>query len=72
MAIITNGGVRGMLARTICLVCLTLMWMESVLVLCLGCKIHGLLVRRGWAAADPAFGICAHGECAPPANRAHA
>ena len=23
----------------------------------------GLLVRRGWAAADPAFEICAHGAC---------
>jgi hypothetical protein len=37
--------------------------MESVLGLCLGCKIHALLVRRGWAAKDPAFEICAHGEC---------
>ena len=39
------------------------MWMESVLGVCLGCKIHALLVRRGWASADPAFEICAHGEC---------
>jgi hypothetical protein len=44
-------------------ICLTLMWMESVLGLCLGCKIHALLVRRGWATKDPAFEICAHGEC---------
>jgi hypothetical protein len=63
MTIITNSGIRGMLPRTICAVCLTLMWMESVLGLCLGCKIHALLVRRGWATKDPAFEICAHGEC---------
>ena len=63
MMLITNSGVRGMLPRTICVICLTLMWMESVLGLCLGCKIHALLVRRGWASQDPAFEVCAHGEC---------
>jgi hypothetical protein len=63
MMLITNSGIRGMLPRTICAVCLTLMWMESVLGLCLGCKIHALLVRRGWATKDPAYEVCAHGEC---------
>ena len=63
MMVITNSGVRGMLPRTICAICLTLMWMESVLGLCLGCKIHALLVRRGWATKDRAVEICAHGEC---------
>jgi hypothetical protein len=66
MMVITNSGVRGMLPRTICAVCLTLMWMESVLGVCLGCKIHALLVRRGWATKDLAFEICAHGECELP------
>jgi hypothetical protein len=63
MMIITNSGIRGMLPRTICAICLTLMWMESVLGLCLGCKIHALLVRHDWASEDPAYEICAHGEC---------
>jgi hypothetical protein len=63
MMIITNSGIRGMLPRTICAVCLTLMWMESVLGLCLGCKVHALLVRRGWATKDAAYEVCAHGEC---------
>ena len=63
MTVITNSGIRGTLPRTICLICLTLMWMESVLGLCLGCKIHALLVRRGWASKDPAYEICSHGEC---------
>src|SRR4051795_9622762 len=57
MVIITNTGVRGILPRTICLICLTLMWMESVLGVCLGCKIHGLLVRRGWTSKDAAFEV---------------
>ena len=40
---------------------LTLMWMEAVLGLCLGCEIYGLMVRRGWRAPDHAFEICANG-----------
>ena len=63
MMIITNSGIRGWLPRSICLVCLVLMWFESVLGLCLGCEIHGLLVRRGLVQKDEAFEICAHGAC---------
>ena len=64
MTVITNSGIRGYLPRTICLICLTLMWMESVLGLCLGCKIHGLLVRRGWTAP----GLCFDCAVKPPAR----
>jgi Domain of unknown function (DUF4395) len=64
MAIITNAGIRGPLPLTICLICMTLMWLEAALGLCLGCEIHGLLVRRGWAARDEAFEICSSGACA--------
>ena len=70
MTIITNVGIRGLLPRTICLICLALMWMESVLGLCVGCQIHGFLVRRGWAKKDPDFEICAHGACEIPGLRA--
>ncbi len=69
MTVITDAGIRGWLPRSICLVCLTLMWLESALGLCLGCEIHGRLVRRGWARRDEAFEVCAHGACdvgAPP------
>jgi hypothetical protein len=69
MMIITNSGIRGWLPRSICLVCLTLMWMESVLGLCLGCEIHALLVRRGWATKDPDYEICAGGVCEIPVRR---
>jgi hypothetical protein len=67
MTVITNSGIRGTLPRAICLVCLTLMWLEAVLGLCLGCKLHAVAVRRGWTTKDPAFEICANGECALPA-----
>jgi hypothetical protein len=66
MMVITNSGVTGLLPRTICLICLTLMWMESVLGVCLGCELHGRLVRRGWTTKDPAFEVCAHGACQLP------
>jgi Domain of unknown function (DUF4395) len=63
MTIITNSRIHGYLPRTLCLICLTLMWLESVLGICLGCEIHGLLVRRGWVAKDPDFEVCANGAC---------
>ena len=63
MTVITNVGIRGLLPRTICLICLTLMWMESALGLCVGCKLHGLLARRGWT--TPGFELCTDGTCEP-------
>ena len=69
MVVVTNIGIRGVLPRTICLICLTLMWLESALGVCLGCKIHGLLVERGWAGDDPEFEVCADGSCDLPARR---
>jgi hypothetical protein len=64
MVLITNGGIRGALPLTICLMCLALMWMEAVLGLCLGCEIHRQLVRRGWIQRDEAYEVCTNGVCA--------
>ena len=66
MMVITNSGITGALPMTICLICLTLMWMEAVLGVCLGCEIHALMVRRGWTTKDAAFEVCAHGACELP------
>jgi Domain of unknown function (DUF4395) len=66
MTVITNSGIRGWLPRSICLVCLTLMWSESVLGLCIGCELHAFLCRHGWASKDPDFEVCAHGVCELP------
>lgn len=43
----------GLAARSTCLVCLALMWLESVLGVCLGREIREQLVRRGWARPGP-------------------
>jgi len=64
MTVITNIGIRGYLPRTMCLICLTLMWMESALGLCLGCKIYGLMVRRGWITERLGGEVCI--ECVGP------
>lgn len=64
MMVITNSGIRGALPMSICLICLALMWMESVLGLCLGCETYALMVRRGWVRRDEAFEICSGGACA--------
>jgi hypothetical protein len=66
MAVVINTGVRGVLPVTVCLVCLTLMWLESVLGLCVGCEIARLLMRRGWMRDDTGAGICAGGRCDVP------
>lgn len=69
MMIITNSHIRGALPLSICLLCMTLMWLEAVLGLCLGCEIYALMVRRGWVARDDAFEICSRGACAPREQR---
>jgi hypothetical protein len=68
MAVITNTNVRGTLPLTICLICMTLMWLEAVLGLCLGCEVYGAVVRRGWVAKDEAYEICTSGACAVDAS----
>jgi hypothetical protein len=66
MTIITNSGIRGWTPRSMCLVCLTLMWLESALGLCIGCKLYAWLARRGWIAKDDAVEVCADGSCEVP------
>jgi hypothetical protein len=63
MTVITNSNIHGWLPRSVCLICLTLMWLESVLGLCLGCETYAFLVRRGLVATDDAYEVCAGGVC---------
>ena len=66
MTVITNVNIHGWLPRSVCLLCLTLMWLESVLGLCLGCETYAFLVRRGWIKTDDAYEVCAGGICEIP------
>jgi hypothetical protein len=65
MTVITNSGIRGTLPRTICLICLALMWLESVLGFCVGCWLAGIVARRGWLGEAAARDACAGGACRP-------
>lgn len=63
LMVLTNGGVTGTLPLVIGVMYIVLLWLESVLGLCVGCEIHGFMVTQGWVQKDPAFEICAHGAC---------
>ena len=68
MTVITNSGIRGYLPRTMCLICLLLMWMESALGLCLGCQIHSLIDRRRRTASTSGGEACTDCADQPPAQ----
>ncbi|WP_341892310.1 DUF4395 domain-containing protein [Variovorax sp. YR752] len=73
MTAITQWDVRGAVPLTICVICMTLMWLETALGVCLGCEIYRVAVRRGLVKVDDAFEVCTHGSCslaAPPQSRA--
>jgi len=62
MTAITQAHIRGLVPMTICRICLTLMWLEAVLGLCLGCLLHRQLVQRGLRPPVPDQ-VCADGAC---------
>jgi len=70
MTVITNAGIRGALPGTMCAICMTLMWMEAALGLCLGCEIHAWLTRHGYKSRDAEIEVCAGGVCALPKRAA--
>jgi hypothetical protein len=63
MTVITNSDIHGLVPRSICLTCLTLMWLESVLGLCIGCELYAFAARRRWVDRDGEIEICANGVC---------
>ena len=63
---ITNAGITGIVPLSIGVIYLLLLWMESVLSICVGCEFHGFMVKQGWVQKDSAFEICAHGVCEVP------
>ena len=55
--------IKGLLPFSICLTCLTFMWMESSLGICVGCKIYNYLLKKG-VLQEPAFQpACPGGSC---------
>ena len=61
MAVIADGAIRGPLPRTMCLTCLTLMWLAAAVGVCVGCPLYALLAGRGWTRGTAL--VCADGAC---------
>ena len=55
--------VRGWLPLTICMICLTFMWMESALGICAGCSIYAWLQRMGIVTVPEHQPACPGGAC---------
>lgn len=47
MLVVFVFGMRGALPMTICLTCLSLMWLESSFGICVGCKMYSFLIKKG-------------------------
>jgi hypothetical protein len=63
MAVLVFTGTLGVWAYGICLTCLALMWMESALGICLGCKIYYFAVNKGWIKESEYAPACPGGAC---------
>ena len=56
-------GIRGALPITICSICLSFMWMETALGICVGCKIYGYLIKHGLMKEPLVRPACPGGAC---------
>lgn len=64
MLIVTAGfGMSGIVPFVICMTCLTFMWMESALGICVWCKIYYALIDWGWISPPDHRPACPGGVC---------
>ncbi len=64
MLIVSIGlGIKGILPFTICLTCLALMWMETALGICVGCKIYSFLLSKKILPEPAIKPACPGGAC---------
>jgi hypothetical protein len=64
VAFLVNTGRTGMLSASLCMICLTLMWMETALGLCIGCSLYRWLARSGVIRQPDVQPACPGGLCA--------
>jgi len=62
-------GIWGLPNLIICLVCLSLLWMESALGVCVGCKMYYGLMRLGLVKKPDVMPACPGGVCAIPKKK---
>jgi hypothetical protein len=66
MMIVTNMNIKGELPFTMCIICMILMWAETALGICIGCKLYGWLIRRGVLTEPEYAPACPGGACEVP------
>ncbi len=69
VAFLVNTGRTGTLSASLCIICLTLMWMETALGLCIGCKLYRWLTHSGVIRQPEVQPACPGGLCAIPQVR---
>lgn len=63
MTFITNMNITGALPLTFCVICMSLMWLETALGVCVGCQIYQWLARRRILETTEYPPACAGGVC---------
>ena len=61
--------IRGTLPFSFCMVCLSLLWLETSCGICVGCKIYGGLQHIGWIKKPEVAPACPGGACAIPLKK---
>ncbi len=54
---------RGAVPLTICITCLTLLWLETSLGVCVGCKMYNGMINLGWIKKPKIKPACPGGVC---------
>lgn len=63
MTIITNMNITGALPLSLCVMCISLMWMEATLGVCVGCVIYKWFVKHGVMKSPEYYPACPGGVC---------
>ncbi|PKL36822.1 hypothetical protein CVV38_02915 [Candidatus Peregrinibacteria bacterium HGW-Peregrinibacteria-1] len=63
MIVVISFGIRGIAPFIICLTCLLFMWLESACGICVGSKIYGFMLRKGWLKSAEFRPACPGGAC---------
>jgi hypothetical protein len=63
MTVITNMNITGVLPLSFCMMCISLMWMEATLGVCVGCVIYKWFVKHGVMKSPEYYPACPGGVC---------
>lgn len=71
VAFLVNTGQNGAFSATLCMLCISFMWMEASLGVCLGCKLYDGLARLGMVTQPKNKPACPGGVCAIPTTNSN-